>query len=94
MTDQTHQIPAQLQTGKDLGMQLLDQALLAAIQARRSIPTMRTRYAIDKQPFAALRHRHDTLMPKLEVTQPSRRHRPQAAASTCRVDRRIPARKC
>ena len=34
MTDQTHQIPSQLQTGKDLGMQLMDQALLDAIQAQ------------------------------------------------------------
>ena len=31
MTEQTHQIPAQLQTGKDVGMQLMDQALLDAI---------------------------------------------------------------
>src|SRR5215510_5931422 len=33
-TEQTHQIPSQLQMGRDLGMQLLDQALLAAINAR------------------------------------------------------------
>ena len=33
-TDQTHQIPSQLQMGRDLGMQTLDQALLAAIQAK------------------------------------------------------------
>src|SRR2546426_6121098 len=32
-TEQTHQIPTQLQMGRDLGMQLLDQALLAAITA-------------------------------------------------------------
>jgi twitching motility protein PilT len=30
MSDQTHQIPSQLQTGKDQGMQLMDQALLDA----------------------------------------------------------------
>ena len=36
MTEQTHQIPSQLQMGRDLGMQLMDQALLAAIAARTS----------------------------------------------------------
>ena len=35
-TDQTHQIPAQLQTGKEEGMQLMDQALLDAVN--RKIP--------------------------------------------------------
>ncbi len=34
MTDQTHQIPSQLQTGKDLGMQMLDQALMANVQCQ------------------------------------------------------------
>ena len=33
MTDQSHQIPNQLQTGRDFGMQMLDQSLLAAVQA-------------------------------------------------------------
>src|SRR4029077_13750082 len=37
-TEQTHQIPSQLQMGRDLGMQLLDQALLAAISARTVDP--------------------------------------------------------
>src|SRR6186713_1258648 len=37
-TDQTHQIPSQLQTGRDLEMQMLDQALLAAITAREVDP--------------------------------------------------------
>src|ERR1700759_2152158 len=32
-SDQTHQIPAQLQMGRDLGMCMLDQSLLAAIAA-------------------------------------------------------------
>ena len=31
-TDQTHQIPSQLQIGRDFGMQLLDQALLASLR--------------------------------------------------------------
>src|SRR3546814_4930899 len=37
-TDQTHQIPSQLQMGKDLGMQMLDQALLANVQAKEIDP--------------------------------------------------------
>ncbi len=51
MTDQTHQIPAQLQTGKDLGMQMMDQALLEAIQAKEIDPDDAFRYASDKTPF-------------------------------------------
>ncbi len=35
-TDQTFQIPSQLQTNKDLGSQLMDQALLAALAQSRS----------------------------------------------------------
>src|ERR1700756_5143833 len=38
MTDQGHQIPSQLQMGKEYGMQLMDQALLAAIQAKEVDP--------------------------------------------------------
>ena len=34
-SDQTHQIPTQMQMGRDLGMQLLDQALLAADRGAR-----------------------------------------------------------
>jgi twitching motility protein PilT len=51
-TDQTHQIPTQLQTGKDLGMQLMDQALLAAINAKEVDPDDAYRYANDKKKFA------------------------------------------
>ena len=51
-TDQTHQIPTQLQTGKDLGMQLLDQALLDAINAKEVDPDDAYRYANDKRKFA------------------------------------------
>jgi twitching motility protein PilT len=52
MTDQTHQIPTQLQTGKDLGMQVLDQALLAAIQAKEIDPDDAYVYANDKKLFS------------------------------------------
>ena len=50
-TDQTHQIPTQLQTGKDLGMQLMDQALLDAINAKEVDPDDAYRYANDKRKF-------------------------------------------
>ena len=49
--DQTHQIPNQLQTGRDLGMQLLDQALLNAIAAREIQPDDAYTYANNKEPF-------------------------------------------
>lgn len=50
-TDQTHQIPSQLQTGKDLGMQLMDQALLEAINAKQVDPDDAYRFATDKGRF-------------------------------------------
>jgi twitching motility protein PilT len=49
--DQTHQIPSQLQTGKDLGMQLMDQALLDAIQRKEVDPDDAFRFASDKKKF-------------------------------------------
>ena len=49
--DQTHQIPSQLQTGKDLGMQLMDQALLDAIQKKEVDPDDAFRFASDKKKF-------------------------------------------
>jgi twitching motility protein PilT len=51
MTDQGHQIPSQLQMGKEYGMQLLDQALLAAIQAKEVDPEQAYGYALDKKQF-------------------------------------------
>jgi twitching motility protein PilT len=51
-TEQTHMIPSQLQTGRDIGMQTIDQALLAAIQAREIDPVDAFNYAVDKKPFA------------------------------------------
>ena len=50
-TDQTHQIPSQLQTGKDLGMQLLDQALLEAIRKKEIDPDDAFRFANEKKKF-------------------------------------------
>jgi twitching motility protein PilT len=51
MTEQTHQIPAQLQTGKDQGMQLMDQALLSAISAKLVDPDDAYRFATDRKKF-------------------------------------------
>ena len=51
MTDQTHQIPAQLQTGKNEGMQLMDQALIDAITARKVDADDAYRYALDRKKF-------------------------------------------
>ena len=65
-TDQTHQIPSQLQTGKDAGMQLMDQALLDAIQAKEVDPDDAIRFANDKKKFQ--RFVTDTdLVPTLEI---------------------------
>jgi twitching motility protein PilT len=69
MTDQTHQIPAQLQTGKDLGMQMMDQALMDAIQKKQIDPDDAFRYASDKSLFQ--RFVTDTsVLPKFEVSGP------------------------
>jgi twitching motility protein PilT len=51
MTEQTHQIPANLQTGKDVGMQLMDQALLNAIQTKQVDPDDAYRFATDRKRF-------------------------------------------
>jgi twitching motility protein PilT len=51
-TDQTHQIPSQLQTGRDLGMQLMDQALLDAITRKEIDPDDAYRFASEKSKFA------------------------------------------
>ena len=51
MTDQSHQIPSQLQMGKEYGMQLLDQALLTAVTAKEVDPDDAYGYASDKKLF-------------------------------------------
>jgi twitching motility protein PilT len=51
MTDQSHQIPAQLQTGKSEGMQLMDQALIDAIAARQVDADDAYRFASDRKKF-------------------------------------------
>jgi twitching motility protein PilT len=65
-TEQTHQIPTQLQMGKDLGMQLLDQALLAAINARTIDPDDAYNYASEKHAFQRF-VTDTTMLPKLDA---------------------------
>ena len=66
-SDQTHQIPSQMQMGKDLGMQLLDQALLAAVTAREIDPDDAYGYATDKRGLQ--KYVTDTnMLPKIDVT--------------------------
>jgi twitching motility protein PilT len=66
-SDQTHQIPSQLQMGRDLGMQLMDQALLAAIAARSVDPDDAYVYATEKRSFQ--KYVTDTsMLPKLDIT--------------------------
>jgi twitching motility protein PilT len=64
-TDQTHQIPSQVQMGREFGMQLLDQGLLAAVQAKEVDPDHAYSFANDKrvlQKFVT----DTTLIPKLD----------------------------
>ena len=66
-SDQTHQIPSQLQTGKDLGMQIMDQALLEAISAKKIDPDDAIRFANEKKKFQ--RFVTDTdIVPAIEVS--------------------------
>ena len=68
MSDQTHLIPSQLQTGKEAGMQLMDQALMEAIQRREIDPDDAYRFTTDKKQFA--RFVTDTgILPKLDLAE-------------------------
>ena len=65
-TDQTHQIPSQVQMGREFGMQLLDQALVAAVQAKEVDPDHAYSFANDKrvlQKFVT----DTSLVPKLDA---------------------------
>jgi twitching motility protein PilT len=65
-SDQTHQLAAQLQTGREQGMQMLDQALLAGVQARELDPDDAYTQANDRKLLQ--RFVTDTsLVPKLEM---------------------------
>ena len=80
-TEQTHQIPSQLQMGRDLGMHLLDQALLAAIAARTIDPDDAYSYASDKRPFQKF-VTDTSMLPKVEATGPSAAPAAPAAAAS------------
>jgi twitching motility protein PilT len=67
-TDQTHQIPAQVQTGRDAGMQLMDQSLLTAIKAKEIDPDDAFAYSTDKRMFS--KHVVDrSLLPRIETLE-------------------------
>lgn len=65
--EQTHQIPAQMQMGRDLGMMLLDQALLASLNAREIDPDDAYVYAQEKKGFQKF-VTDTTMLPKVELT--------------------------
>ena len=66
MTEQTHQIPSQLQTGKDLGMQLMDQALMDAINAKQVDPDDAFNFCLDKKKFERF-VTDTTILPKMDI---------------------------
>lgn len=51
MTDKVHQIPSQVQTGRERGMQLMDQALMEALEKRLIDPNDAYLHANDKKLF-------------------------------------------
>ena len=68
MSDQTHLIPSQLQTGKDAGMQLMDQALMDAITRREIDPDDAYRFTTDKKQFARFVS-ESGIMPQLDLAE-------------------------
>jgi twitching motility protein PilT len=66
MSDQTHQVPSQLQTGREFGMQLMDMALLAAIKAKEIDPDDAFAYASDKRQFQNF-VTDTSILPKLDL---------------------------
>ncbi len=64
-SDQTHQIPTQLQMGRDFGMQLFDQALQQALNAREIDPDDAYAYAADKRIFQKF-VTDTSMMPRLD----------------------------
>jgi twitching motility protein PilT len=66
-TDQTHQIPSQLQMGREFGMQMFDQALLQALNAREIDPDDAYIYASDKRLFQKF-VTDTSVLPRLDST--------------------------
>jgi len=70
-TDQTHQISSQMQMGRDLGMQVMDSALLEAINNKDIDPDDAIRFANDKKKFR--RFVTDTdIVPMLDIGDESK----------------------
>ncbi len=70
-TDQTHQIPSQMQMGRDLGMQVMDSALLESINNKEIDPDDAIRFATEKKKFQ--RFVTDTdMFPALEIGDQSK----------------------
>ena len=67
-TDQNHQIPSQVQTGGQLGMQMMDQALLEAVNRKEIDPDDAIRFATDKSLFSKL-VTDTTILKKVEMPQ-------------------------
>ncbi len=65
-SDKIYQIPTQLQTGRTQGMQLLDQALMEALQANEIDPDDAYRYAVDKKQFQRF-VTDPNLLPKVDL---------------------------
>jgi twitching motility protein PilT len=65
-TDQTHQLAAQLQTGRDLGMQTLDQALMASVVAKEIDPDIAYLNALDRRPFQRF-VTDSSILPRVEL---------------------------
>src|SRR5450755_4007029 len=83
-TDQTHQIPTQLQTGREFGMQMLDQGLLAAITAKEIDPDDAYHYATEKRLFQKF-VTDTSLLPKLDSSASGTRIGPGPAGSGTRI---------
>ena len=66
LSDKTHQIPSLMQTGREQGMQLLDQALLEAIQRKEVDPNDAYLYAQDKKQFQRF-VTDASLLPRVEL---------------------------
>ncbi|HEY5642991.1 MAG TPA: PilT/PilU family type 4a pilus ATPase [Woeseiaceae bacterium] len=70
-SDQTHQIGSQMQMGKDVGMQVMDQALLDAINNKEIDPDDAIRFANDKRKFQRFVTNTD-LVPILDIGDQSK----------------------
>jgi len=70
-SDQTHQISSQMQMGRDYGMQVMDQALLDAINNKEIDPDDAIRFANDKRKFQRFVTNTD-LVPILDIGDQSK----------------------